>query len=355
MKSVVSSRSFISVVLALAALAWAPAAVALPPAGLDEAQVPVDNRDRPERAEAFSRALGQVVIKVTGDRALADDARVAGFLEQAPRHVRQYRYREQPDGGNALWVRFDIDPLERFLRDSGLPVWGRDRPVLLVWMLVQGDGERQLVGDQDSGEARRAMERVARERGLPLIFPLLDMEDQERVGPADVVGGFDDSLREASVRYSPDGMLVVRIRERDGGWEGRFQLHVDQGGGAWEMRDQHLEGLMQEGVDQVADSLSRQMVVTGLQQDRDGVMVAVRGVDSLSDYLRVGRYLSDMAPVSRVQPQGLDAERALFLVQVRGEARDLERAARLGSTLAPAPLGDDDDEAGEALGFRLLR
>lgn len=354
MKSVVQSRPFLSVVLALAALAWAPVALALPPAGLDEAQVPVDTRDRPERAEAFSRALGQVLVKYTGDRALADDERVAGFLEQAPRHVRQYRYQEQPDGSNTLWVRFDTAPLERFLRDSGLPVWGRDRPALLVWMLVQDDEERRLVGDQDAGEARHAMERVARERGLPLIFPLLDMEDQARVSPADVVGGFDDSLREASARYSPDGMLVVRVRERGGNWEGRFQLHVEQGGGSWEMRDGQLSGLMQQGVDQVADDLSRQMVVTGLQQDREGVKVVVTGIGSLSDYLRAGRYLSNMAPVSRVQPQGLDAERALFLVQVRGEARDLERAARLGSTLAPASL-DDENEAGEALGFRLLR
>ncbi|MCG5515694.1 MULTISPECIES: DUF2066 domain-containing protein [Ectothiorhodospira] len=355
MKSAVQFRPFLSVVLALAVLAGAPAAAALPPAGLDEAQVPVESRDRPERAEAFSRALSQVVVKLTGDRALAEDERVAEFLEQAPRHVRQYRYREQPDGDDTLWVRFDTAPLEQFLRDSGLPVWGQDRPALLVWMLLQGDGERRLVGDQDAGEARRAMERVARERGLPLIFPLLDMEDQARVGPADVLGGFEDVLREASARYSPDGMLVVRIRESDGGWEGRFQLHADDSDPSWEMRDEGLTGLMRQGVDQVANSLSRQMVVTGLQQDQDGVMVSVAGVSSLSDYLRVGRHLSEMAPVSRVQPRGLDADRALFLVQVRGEARDIERAARLGGTLTPTSLNNDDQEADPVLGFRLIR
>ncbi|WP_347402059.1 DUF2066 domain-containing protein [Ectothiorhodospira lacustris] len=322
---------------------------------LGEAEVSVDSRDRPERMEGFNRALAQVVVRLTGRRDMLDDSRIVSLLEQAPRHVQQYRYLDGPDEATSLlWVRFDVSAVEQHLLDAGLPVWSGDRPALLVWLGVQDRQERRLVSATDDHPARSALEHTARERGLPLLFPLMDLEDQGRVTLADVMGGFHEPVMDASRRYGPGGVLVARVQPSGGRWLARIQLSVGDESVQWQGDGETQEAAMAQAMHQAADYLGKRLAVAGLQTDRGGIMVSVSGVSSLADYLRVVNYLGDMAAVSRLRPHGLMSDRALFLLQVRGGARDLERAALLGSTLVPESSGTAVDGI-ETVGFRLLR
>lgn len=355
MRTLVSLRLLATLFL-LSALAAAPVVgIADTAPVLGEAEVSVASRDRPERMEGFNRALAQVVVRLTGRRDMLDDSRVLALLEQAPRHVQQYRYLDGPDEATSLlWVRFDVGAVERHLLEAGLPVWSGDRPALLVWLGVQDRQERRLVSSADDHPARSALERTARERGLPLLFPLMDLEDQGRVTLADVMGGFHEPVMGASRRYGPGGVLVARVQPSGSRWLARMQLYAGEESAQWQSEGEDQDAAIASVMHQAADHLGRRLAVAGLQVERGGVMVSVGGVDSLADYLRVVNYLGDMAVVSRLRPHGLTPDRALFLVQVRGGVRDLERAALLGSTLVPEAAEAAVDGI-ETIGFRLLR
>ena len=61
---------------------------------LYEGESMVDSQSEEQRAAALPRALGQVLVKVTGDPAAASDPAFQGALGRAAGMVQQYRYRE---------------------------------------------------------------------------------------------------------------------------------------------------------------------------------------------------------------------------------------------------------------------
>ena len=109
-----------------------------------------------------------------------------------------------------------------------MPVWGPERPLTLLWVAVDdGVGGRALLGANETTElgapttpqmtallttVREEIVAAADERGLPIAWPLLDLEDLNAVTFTDVWGGFEDRIVAASTRYRADAVLIGRVR-----------------------------------------------------------------------------------------------------------------------------------------------
>ncbi|MEO1575515.1 MAG: DUF2066 domain-containing protein, partial [Pseudomonadota bacterium] len=210
----------VAAVVALS-LAAGPAHAATPPE-LYSAQVVLPElvdgaSDEERRRDAYSRAMAQVLVRVTGQRNVGSRPEAAPLLEAAEQFVQQFTTRPGDAGGETLWVAFDGAAVERAAGSVGLPIWNRDRPATLVWLAVdRGDGTRDLVGADSADPVRLEIERVARERGVPLIWPLLDSSDRAAASAADIWGGFNDKVTSASSRYRADVVVVARLRARPG-------------------------------------------------------------------------------------------------------------------------------------------
>lgn len=329
--------------VALALVLWGAQAWAVQLRDLYEAEVSVATRDRPERQEALQAALAQVLTKITGMRDVAGIAELQPLLESAPRYVQQFRYRETPGATApfALQVSFDGQALERAVADQGLPVWGRERPAVLVWLAVQEPGRRYLVGGDSGGAARAALDAAARERGVPLVYPLLDIEDQGKVSFADVSGGFEETVVAGSQRYRPDAVLTGSAFKQGGQWSARWRLRFGDQSMQWEARGETLEMALSAGVNELAGTLAARLATAGPAGFAAGTLVIVSGVKDLADYVKVSSYLGGLAPVVSSRLYRAAPDRAEYLVVVRGDARDLERIVGLGDVLArerSAPL-----------------
>ena len=143
------------------------------------------------RELAYETALTEVLLRVSGSALSADPERIALLFPNPAAYVVQFR----PGDENTLWVSFDGQAIEAVLRQAGQTVWGKDRPVTLVWLAVDwGRGDREIItaDDPERGrDAARSIDRnrllrqrvldMAERRGLPIVFPLLDTADlQER-------------------------------------------------------------------------------------------------------------------------------------------------------------------------------
>ena len=201
---------------------WWPAfgASAAEVQGLYDASVPVADQQQPARAQAMRAGLAQVLVRVTGYGGAPQDPVLADMLDDAPHYVQQYRYLTAPPAATAtapataaaapattaaappplqLWMAFDPVGIDQALRARHQPVWGRARPLVLVWLAVDdGNGSRHLVSASDGSDESQALEDEAQLRGLPLRLPLWDLEDQSKVAVADVWGGFQETLLAAS-------------------------------------------------------------------------------------------------------------------------------------------------------------
>lgn len=307
---------------------------------LYSAQVPLASKDQLDRA--FSAALAEVLVKVTGRRDIGQDQAVLGAIAEPAALVQQYRV--NPDG--KVWVQFDRVALKRFLDNGGHPIWGDDRPSTLVWLVVDtGGGRREILPavpdvdgegsafspatpDRASRSARVIRDRLlasASRRGLPLILPLVDTEDLRRVSVSDIWGGFADSIERASVRYGADGVLIGRATVRSGGSaQVRWTLLRGAERSSW-------NGDVASGPGRLADTLAARLATSrsGSRQ----LFLRVDGVDSLAAYGRVTDYLKKLSLVESCAVASVENDVLLLELDVRGDADRLMRALALRNVL----------------------
>ena len=349
--------------------------VAVEVAALYEAEVPVRSQERGERQAALGEALRQVLVKVSGRRHPETNDVVARGLSRASRLLLAYDYRrvetetdplapltDRPASDLLLSARFDPGAVESLLIRAGLPVWGRARPVVLLWLAVEEGALRYLVDRDSSHPARLAAGRAAQRRGLPLRLPVLEAGDVQAVRFMDVWADFADILLPASRPYAADRVLVGRLYLDAGGeWVARWTLYGDRQPRAWQHRAATPVAAVAAGIDAAADALAGQYAVQyHASADAQLIQMDVSGVDSLRNYARVMRYLEALEPVDRVMPVRLEGERLGLNLYLRGGGQALRQAIALGRVLEPdEPMpvtvtGDGPEEAAERMRYRVM-
>ena len=341
-------------VVLLVSLVSASATTARAEVPLYEAEVAWSDEET-DRAEAFRQALRQVLVKVTGLRRFADTVRIDSLVQGAQGLVQQYRLRTVEVGlGETsvqeprLWARFDRGAVDRLVREAGLPVWGMTRPPVLTWVAVENDGSPRMVGSEGTEAVEQILRHGAATRGVPLILPLLDIEDQALSGPPELWVEADERIRKASERYQPGSILIGRI-DRSVLWEARWSLLLPGAAQRWETEGDLLDLVVDEGVQEAIDTLAAHYMSTVPDTGGATIVVSVSGVHDFMGYARTMRYLESLDEVESVDVLAVVSGRLRLGLKLRTGAAGLRELVALGSTLAE-DIGDVDG----ALALRLV-
>ncbi|MFA5530309.1 MAG: DUF2066 domain-containing protein [Thiohalomonadaceae bacterium] len=301
---------------------------------LYEAEVAVTGQGSEERQLALRSAFEVVLTKVSGQGAVAAESALGEALASPDRYVQQFRYREPPAGQSGLtfWARFDSAAVNALLRSHRLPVWGAVRPATLLWLVLEERGRRRLVGANDPGAVASSITAFAERRGLPVHFPLLDLEDLRRIQPSDVWGDFRDIIQAASERYHAQVILSGALARDGDYYRARFTLQLGNDALRWESVGS-LDEVIAAGLGRATDEIAQ-----GYGQTSGGaslVTVQVRNVQSLEDYLRAMDYLDALSGVARVELVTVEADQVIYRLTLQGATHALVQAIGLGDTLVP--------------------
>jgi len=362
--SVVGMRVACRFSLCLVFLAWilsAPVFAAGEVKNLYEAEINVVDKDPGVRTEAFGLALMQVAIKVSGRRGAAASPVIVEAITDPSRFVQQFRYRnvatassEDPSSQSPtlnLWVQFDAPAVDGLMREAGMPVWGRVRPSVLVLVAVESAAGRELLSSDDAGGWADFVRRIGDERAVPLVLPLMDLEDRASLRVSDVWAGFDDSVQGAAQRYQSEGVLLGRAYERlPNFWEARWRLLLEDGRHEWVDQGEGLDAVLLAGVHEGADRLASRFGGSTATTVASGVEVNVAGIRSLGDYARTLNYLDALDEVSRVDVTRVDRDSVSFRLDARGGRETVRQVIALGHVLAE----DAQEDLDAGLSYRLL-
>lgn len=180
----------------------------------------VSSQQPAERDAALSRALDTLVVRLTGDPAALQNPAVVELRKNPQQLISQYSYQNGPP--QVLQVDFDPLSSERSLRQAGLSLWGANRPAILAWWLNEASDGSNLVGDAQSGAT--LLRDAAQHRGLPLLLPLADLDEQLLATAENLSANQPTALQDASARYGADALLTVQAREADGQWQAQWRL-----------------------------------------------------------------------------------------------------------------------------------
>jgi uncharacterized protein len=324
----------------LVAVAWAPPSGAATLANLYTITVPADPAAADQREAATQAAMAGILVRVTGSRNAPVDPALQPLIAKPDAYLSSYGVDRQ---GRAL-VGFSRGQIERVLTELGKPVWGPERPLTLLWVAIDdGAGGRALLGAGEpsdcgtpmtprmaelSSDVREEIVAAADERGLPIAWPLLDLQDLGAVTCTDVWGGFEDEIVAASARYRADAVLIGKVRPGTFGTEVEW-LFVH----GLERQPLPLAGV-RDGIDSAADRYAADLATVG---GASLTLLTVSNVLTPADYGRVVSYLERQSVLESVDVESLDNGTLRLRVAARGDARVLERVLALGGVLRPAP------------------
>jgi len=331
---------------------------------LYEGEVVVPSQADAERRAALPRALAQVFVKLTGDARADQDPLLGSRLADAGRLLQRYRYRQDvvPEAGGArvrlfLLARFDPAGVDALLADAGRAVWPTPRPAPLLWLAIDDGRGPRLVANAQAA-AVSALTTRARNRGLRVAFPLLDLEDQRAIAVEDVWNGRHEATVAASGRYQAPVQLVGRMQRSGSSWDARWTL-LDGGQvlHAWNASDPDPVVVLAAGADGAADALTARYAVPATAGEPGRYPVLLVGLGSAEDYLRAVTHLRELGVVRSVRVVSASGGQARLELDMgtgpEGLARMLASARVLevveASPADAMPVGEDPFATAPAL------
>ncbi len=319
--------------------------------------VAVADQGESERHQAMSEALKVVLVRVSGRPQVLQSAVVEAAVKKPERYMDAFRYEtrmeRQEDEQVAvveLLVNFSRSSVEDLLRQAGMPLWPANRPAVLVWLVKDDAGEgRQLVSLRGDDPLAEAADQVALERGLPLIKPLLDLEDQLSANPDALWQRDQQAIAEASARYSADAVLVGRYSQTSSGrWLSTWTLfHKD--------RRQVFDSESGEESQLLADALAASSTylagIYGISTSgaaKDAVVMEIDQLGNFDTYIKALSYLEQLAVVRQLDVLSVDGSKVKVVVHMDGEVRSLTDALELDRRLMPVASAGGTGSQGQA-------
>ncbi|NBD95260.1 MAG: DUF2066 domain-containing protein [Gammaproteobacteria bacterium] len=249
-----------------------------------------------------------------------------------------------------LQVEFDEPSVNELLKRNDLPRWGRERPAVLLWAVIEDEAGTRFV---QAPRLEYVIREHARRVGLEVIRPLRDALDLTEISLQDVRGGFIGSAEASAARYGAGviAMLDLRLQEPDPEspwWTGRWRWRVDGQESGLNHSGERPEALIRGGLERLASALAARYAVVDLDGDATRRLVTVHGIVDEVQYAEVLRYIANLSVVDDVRVVEARDRRITFEILSGGQ--DLETYLGLGGLLEPQRRATDGQ-----LHFRLAR
>lgn len=317
--------------------------------------VPVADRSEEARETALRAALGQVLVKLSGDASAARWAASQGGLDGASANVGLETYltrppRPDPDRpanvlqAPELYLQAEFSPsyVDPLLRRLDLPLWSTRRNPILVWLAIEDEqGDRGVVGEERP-ELLDALARGAERRGLEIVNPILDTVDRAAVTPEHVWGGLWEDIEAASERYGTPLLMAVRVEPRAAVWHAGWSLKDGENVDEWTSRGRDAYDALESGLVTAADTLGDRYALRVGEVRSNVVTAAILGVDSVGDYGRLLEFLRDHSLVDAVAVERLDDEEMRVALTLNASREAFLSSLTLSDVLRESTLENDD-------------
>jgi hypothetical protein len=376
--------------------------------------IDVESESQQERVFASRAALKTLLIRVTGDKtALSTYPLLATSVENAQRYIASFSYQtvlikpvvdtantlssavddepafllENPSSillasntplnsdsalnNNAVTTQADIpkaqevlrlnivfqaDAIKELLRQAVAPFWQANRPGVLVWLVEQSGDQRRMINADIAPDIFRALDRGAEARGVPLIQPLLDLEEASLISASDIWDLSVATINLASNRYDNGAVLVGKFSQAyDKSWFGQWMLLYKGERQVEHYRGNALADYFIQGSDMVADRLAADYAVAGNQEQMSkSLTIKFSGIRNPADYLALSEYLRQVPALKTIQLSHVDGEHCYFSLDGSNDVAQLRALIELNKRLVPAGINSRDKFLSNQLHYQWL-
>ena len=301
------------------------------------AEVAVTDQSQSVRNMAIKKALHTVVRKVSGRRSALSNVPLLSALSNVGSYVEQFQYKKR-DQNKGYWliVRFQKAALDKTLQQFEVPVWGANRPDVLLWLAVDNGKNRYIANTELNDELVALIRQESLGAGLVVTLPLLDLADQRALSFNDVWAGFSDQIQRASKRYSAKQVMFARLLKAQGVWRFNWTLMNEgqQNDGVEKSADKQV--VFQQVFTQVAENLADIYAPIGVVRFVNQLKMEVVGVNDLPQFVRVTSYLSSLDMVKKLSWEQLIDNKVILELVITGDEAVLRDTIALNDVISPS-------------------
>ncbi|HUH36332.1 MAG TPA: DUF2066 domain-containing protein, partial [Spongiibacteraceae bacterium] len=196
--------------------------------------------------------------------------------------------------------------------------------------------------DALAGEAQR--------RGVPLRYPLLDLDDS-------LTYSLDDAWRldaweaqTAARRYDAELVITGRIAQLGNGrWLASWVLLFDGRDYRLDAEAEDIAALAAGPIDLAADIMAEKYAIAPVAISATGLLMRVDGIGGFEDYAQLLNRVEALAPVTRAVLVAVEGDSAVLRLSADGELRQLRAA--LGSIRGMTAVAEGGIDPGVQLHF----
>ncbi|MCG9577799.1 DUF2066 domain-containing protein [Vibrio tubiashii] len=289
---------------------------------LDQA---ADNADAKARAEGMK----EVIVRASGDRNAVSNEVVQKALKQSSQYVAQLSY-GQVNEQQSLRMVFSAPHIRSLLSQAQLPIWPAARANLLVWLVEEGQADRNIIWEHSPSLVLDQMKQQAAKRGLPLTVPVGDFDDITGVAVSDLWGGFIQPVGQASQRYPVDGVLVVKAQ----GNSLRWTLYDQRPASIGVTRQAPLAG-SNNGIDaadkminQISDYYAKKSAVVVASESSEAVKVRFTELNDAVSFFTLENQLKKLSSVASIDILKIQGNQVTFNVHLLSTQQEFEQEVR---------------------------
>jgi hypothetical protein len=232
----------------------------------------VSGKSPERRVVGFQEALRRLMVKISGDRRLADDPAVAGMIAHAADYVVGFSYLDLKQGiklsdeqgsydrPHYLPVTFDQAKIDAALAELGRKPWIGPRPKLVIFLGVHRDPQSYVVDNDDPRDQlmRESAGNASLLYSMPIAFPpkaalpaaFSSFDRAKTADPAD--------LEAAAKASGGDEALVGTLdwSDPDLGWVADWTITYQGKPVRWERRGISFDDAFRDGLSGAAMVLS---------------------------------------------------------------------------------------------------
>jgi hypothetical protein len=325
---------------------------------LYQSQTAVETREEAERIQKAPQLLRDVMVKVVGNRAMVERADLSSVMTNANDYVQQFTYEitnkdtadlTEPEA-LAVVLTFHEDSVNQVLRNIGLPVWGKTRPDVLVWIGIEQAGQAGILGTESAPvDITEALDNAAKQRGLPLLMPLMDLQDQMGLNYNDIASHNQARVSEASSRYNAPIVLTASVQADTADVSIKWQASGDGFADQW-LSSGPLELALIDGLGHLADKVSLNYSQDIDRNRPNTLRLAISNVMQFEDYRRLTTYLNKLDLVSSARVIELGGDHVTLELSYFGSDQVLLRTFNVDNVITE----EEGISGADAVSFRLL-
>ncbi len=270
--------------------------------------------------EAAKRmALADVITKVTGSRSSLKSP----HIQASQSNVNSYFDNISLSAGvgdvlPSVRLKFNSQAIKTLVEAAGLPIWDGTRPRLMVWLAKRDFNQSTIVGVSENLSTTEFIEQ-AKLRGLPLILPIMDLEDNASIQALDIETGQLNNIRKASQRYQADIILTgTLVKQSDAQWLLQGQILMPQKNILWQARALDMDALADQAMEKLAQELVKVYARQPTNMQTHQLLLQVNHIDNLQKYEQVQQELQQLSRIIEVQIHKVKQDQLTLLITHEG-------------------------------------